>query len=572
MKKHLAVLMKDGYKSFHPYAYHPEVTEVTTNFTPRNGKYSNTLDKSQVVHFGTTFVLIEVLQDMFNEQFFNIPKDQMVAEYKRVLEAYLGHEVSTKIFEELHDLGYLPIEVRSLPEGSLVPYQVPVLTIRNTHPDFAWLPNMLETILSCYLWTLMTSSTTAFNFLKKTKESFKLSGGNEGLTPFMCHDFSFRGDFGLEAATLAGLGHLSCFAGTDTLPAVLAAEDYYGVTVGEDLVGASVDATEHSVTCSWIEEGEEAFVDYLMSTASKKGILSVVADTWDFWNFVTVLLPKLKDKILAREGKLVIRPDSGDPVEILCGKHFHEIEEEVESLDEWKELVAEVMDEKFREELDAEAPTSSDTQLFTSKFGSFTVTYTPDLNRHDKQYYYVDNYGSTVSKCEFVPLDPSPEDKGLIQVLWEEFGGTVNEKGFKQLDEHIGAIYGDAITLARQKEIHERLMAKGFVPDVVLGVGSYSYQYVTRDTHGSAVKATNVIKSGKDLPISKEPKTDLSKKSAKGLLTVTKDSNDQYSCQNNSPREVFLSDENELKAVYLDGKILKKENLLDIRQRLYELA
>ena len=109
------------------------------------------------------------------------------------------------------------------------------------------------------------------------------------------------------------------------------------------------------------------------------------------------------------------------------------------------------------------------------------------------------------------------EVKGLIECLWDTFGGTITDKGFKLLDEHIGAIYGDAITLVRQRQILQRLADKGFASKLVLGIGSYSYQHVTRDTHGSAVKATSIVKADERIAIFKDPKTATKKKSAKGL-------------------------------------------------------
>jgi nicotinamide phosphoribosyltransferase len=104
------------------------------------------------------------------------------------------------------------------------------------------------------------------------------------------------------------------------------------------------------------------------------------------------------------------------------------------------------------------------------------------------------------------------EIKGLIECLWDIFGGTSTDKGYKLLDDHIGTIYGDAITLKPQRQILQRLMDKGFASKVVLGIGSYSYQYVTRDTHGSAVKATSIVKNGKRIAIFNVPKTDTKKK------------------------------------------------------------
>lgn len=529
----LAILMKDGYKAFHADAYHPDVTEVVSNFTPRSGKHSNCPDNAEVVHLGTQFFLKEVLGNMFNEQFFNLEKDYVCSEYKRVMEAYLQHPIDTSRFEKLHELGYLPIEVRSLQEGVLVPYQVPVLTIRNTHPDFAWLPNMLETILSMYLWPMMTSATTAFNYLKETKRAFKESGIPEDLLLFMCHDFSARGCFGLEAAAMSGFGHLTSFAGTDTIPAMLFAEKYYNADINKELVGGSVDATEHSVTCSWIEEGEEEFVNYLMDVASPSGILSIVSDTWDFWAFVTETLPKLKDKILQRDGKVVIRPDSGDPVKILTGYAINIIPSRGAI---WEsELCYYIEDED---------------KYFFVEDVTTEDSFHQDIKFHQLQ------------ECEV---------KGLVETLYDIFGGTVNDKGFKQLDPHIGAIYGDSITLERQREINNRLIAKGFAPEVVLGVGSYTYQYVTRDTHGSAMKATNVIKAGVSTPIFKDPVTDRSKKSAKGLIKVVK-TPQGFVAKDMQSYEDWLADDNSLEVVYLDGEIIKETSLAEIRELVHNQA
>lgn len=190
---------------------------------------------------------------------------------------------------------------------------------------------------------------------------------------------------------------------------------------------------------------------------------------------------------MSREGTLVIRPDSGDPVKILCGDE-------------------------------------------DSKLGS-------------------------------------AENKGLIECLWDTFGGTIQEStGLKLLDSHIGAIYGDSITLERQDEIIKRLITKGFVPSVVLGIGSYTYQYVTRDTHGSAVKATCVQKGeGNYEPIFKDPKTDKSKKSAKGLLMVTKEEGKFVLHSDVTPEQ---EQQGELIPVFKDGKLLVETTLSKIRERI----
>ena len=289
-------------------------------------------------------------------------------------------------------------------------------------------------------------------------------------------------------------------------------------------MGWSVDATAHSVTCSWIMEGEIEFFKYLMKEQSPKGILSVVSDTWDFWTLVTDYLPQLKSEIMARDGTLVIRPDSGDPVKVLTGYKVSPVSDYKELFETQKEAEANVINKGY------------------------------EAYRFNGQYYGFEG-SNTIELMEC-------EVKGLIECLWDIFGGTTTSKGYKLLDDHIGAIYGDAITLARQRHILQRLMDKGFASKVVLGIGSYSYQYVTRDTHGSAVKATSVVKAGERLAIFKDPKTDSKKKSAKGLLKIARV---------NGERNLFddVTEQEEakglLEVVFEDGKIVKETTLSEIR-------
>jgi nicotinamide phosphoribosyltransferase len=222
------------------------------------------------------------------------------------------------------------------------------------------------------------------------------------------------------------------------------------------------------------------------------GILSVVSDTWDFWKVLTEYLPALKDEILARDGKLVIRPDSGDPADIICG----------------------------------------------------------------------------VKESGIDLRNITPEQKGAIQVLAEIFGTTENYAGFKELDSHIGLIYGDGMYEARIRDINARLKAKGFAStNWVAGIGSYSYQMVTRDTFGSAVKATFVEVNGKGRNIQKDPKTDDgTKKSATGRLAVgTYANGNLYLIQGATDEEIERS---VLQPVFRDGEFLKVQSFADVRANL----
>ncbi|WP_232732182.1 nicotinate phosphoribosyltransferase [Pseudoalteromonas spongiae] len=519
-----ASMQKDVYKEFHSRAYHPDVSEVYANYTSRSGKLSNVENNDKVAFVGLQYFIKSYLQEEWDE-FFKAEKSEAVANHKRIMSSMLGYPVNVKYLEDLHDLGYLPLRIKALPEGSLVPYLVPPITVVNTKEGFQWLTNMIETVLSCENWPIQTSATTSVAYLKVFKEFAEKTGLPQDFVPFQGHDFSFRGMFGKHAAAMSGFGHLaSGLVGTDTIPAVLFAEKYYGANVDKELVGCSVDATEHSVTCSWIMEGEIEFFKYLMREQSPTGILSVVSDTWDFWTLVTEYLPKLKDEIMARDGTLVIRPDSGDPVKILTGY-------KISPVSEYSEL--------FENQEEAEQ----------------------DVRKNGYEAYRWNGEYFGFEQDQTIPL-MFCEVKGLIECLWDTFGGTTTDKGFKLLDEHIGAIYGDAITLVRQRQILQRLMDKGFASKVVLGIGSYSYQYVTRDTHGSAVKATSVVKNGERIAIFKDPKTDSKKKSAKGLLKI-----DRVDGELTLFDDVTEQEESEglLEVVFENGKLIKETTLAQVR-------
>ena len=489
------LLLVDSYKIHHTSMYPEGMTKLYSNFTPRKSRMKGV---DNVVVFGIQHFILKYLIKKFNKDFFytdfeggrhNYHKERVISEYKRHC------NVDTKHIEALWDLGFLPIEIKALEEGTLCPINVPMLTITNTHPDFGWLVNYLETLISCMLWQPVTSATIAYEYKKiLNKYALETTGSIKGVQ-WQGHDFSMRGMSSVESAILSGMGHLTSFTGTDTIPAIYQLESSYKA-IG--LIGASVPATEHSVMCMGEKESEVDTFRRLLDLYPT-GILSVVSDTWDLWKVCTEYLPQLKEKILARDGKLVIRPDSGDPVDIICGKE----------MENW-----------------------------TDKNGPY-------------------------------------EEAGVIQLLWDIFGGTVNEQGYKVLDSHIGAIYGDSITLDIASEICERLKAKGFAStNIVLGIGSYTYQYNTRDTFGFAMKATyGEITSNKmdargaveAREIFKDPITDDgTKRSKKGLLRVVQHEKLEVDDQQTWEQEKTSL----LTTVFLDGKLVRETNLDEIRNKL----
>lgn len=497
------LMLTDGYKTSHHLQYPKGTTLVYSNFTPRSNRHAPK-GCDNVVSFGQQMVM-KIIHDSFEKDFFKKPKDEVCGEMKRELSMYLGCDYDVSHFEALHDLGYLPIIVKSIPEGTLVPMKVPVLTIYNTIPEFFWITNYLETIISNLLWKPMTSATIAYQYRKVlTKWQEKTDSEKSWFIDWQGHDFSMRGMDSIEAAISSGLGHLTSFSGSDSLPTIHGARRFYNET---GVVSGSVNATEHSVMCAGTKEDEVDTFRNLMKTFPT-GILSIVSDTWDLWKVCTEHLPVLKDEILARNGKIVIRPDSGNPVDIICG-----------------------------------VP-----------------------NMHTKHL--------TLPKG-------SPEIKGVIELLWDVFGGTVNEQGYKVLDSHIGAIYGDSITIDIADEICSKLEKKGFAStNVVLGIGSFTYQYNTRDTFGFAMKATYVeVESHKPKfdgdtnkeiecrEIFKDPITDDgAKKSATGLLMVAKDWEDEYVLVD----KVDWLKENTgfLYPIYADGRFDNQTTLTEIKERL----
>jgi nicotinamide phosphoribosyltransferase len=502
----------DAYKLDHRRQYPEGTTRVLSNFTNRGTRVPR---MTHVVNFGLQAFLQSWVIDAW-QPFWEASEDEVANLYEEFTTSILGpNQIGSDHIRALHKLGYLPLEFRALPEGALVPLRVPSFTVENTHDDFAWLVNYIETAMSSYIWQPSTSATTAYNF-RQLLNSYALetTGSTDGVA-FQGHDFSFRGMAGPAAAAASGAGHLLSFLGSDNLNVVNFVNTNYDGDNG--MILGSVPATEHSVMCAGASNAprdDEGNIDEIdtykrLLDLYPSGIVSAVSDTYDLWAVITDVLPRLKDQILARDGKLVIRPDSGDPVDIITGHN-------------------------------------SANAMQVSKV-----------------------YNNGDNKC-------SPEDKGVIELLWDIFGGTVNEQGYKVLDPHIGAIYGDSITFERADEIMKRLKAKGFAStNVVFGVGSFTYQYVTRDTFQSAVKATYVKINGEDRSIFKDPATDKGhmKKSARGRLAVIWQDDDYVLLDDTTtPRGDYVEGSKKadmLTTVWVDGKFERYVSYAEVRENLW---
>lgn len=521
----LPILNSDSYKQFHYLMYPAGLILLYSNMTPRKSRIPG-VDKA--VFFGLQYYLKEYAIKQWNELFFQVPLENVVKEYKRFHKYFSGVDIDTKHIEYLHSLQHLPISIKALEEGTEVPMRVPFYTIVNTDKKCAWLVNFLETQMSTVIWDLVTNATISRQYRKLFDQwALKTTGTTTGVQ-WQGHDFAQRGRSSVES-TMNQAGHLLSFTGTDTIPAVLMLEKYYNANMENELIGGSVPATEHSVMTSYGKEEEiDAFKRLL--DLFPTGILSVVSDSFDLWQVLTKFMPELKERILARDGKLVLRPDSGDPVDIICG-------------------------------------------LNTNPKTSSTVVLYEDCGKSYQEHY------------------SESQHKGVIELLWDVFGGTVNDLGYKVLDPHVGAIYGDAITIDRAKEIFERLEAKGFAStNIVLGIGSYTFNMQTRDTLGIAVKSTYCeVKSEKmdahgaieKRNIFKDPITDDgTKKSAKGLMRVfsvdeteiDREGNFTVVGSNIVMYDEVVGDVNEniglLKEVFRNGVLLRDFTLSEIRNKL----
>lgn len=484
MKKTHPLLLMDYYKAVHSMMLPKNITKSVSYFTPRMSRINRW---QEVVMFGLQAFIKTYLIDYFNEEFFSRPKDEIVREYERVLDATLGKgSYDGSRVGELHDLGYLPIEIRSLKEGTRVPMHVPMFLITNTHPDFAWLPQALESLISAEMWHPMISATVGATYRDIVNTYATRTCDDSVVKARLLGDFSFRGQESLQSAVKSSAGWCLSFLNTATVPVVPFLEENYNCDCEKEAVAYGSPSTEHSVMCSnyAVDGDEETLLRRLLTEIYPETSFSAVLDSYDYWNVIDSILPKLKKEIMEHKGCMLMRGDSGDAVEVVT---------------------------------------------------------------------------ETVFK------------------LWEQFGGSVNSKGYKVLDPHVKAIYGDSITPQRCEKIYRILEDKGFaISNVALGVGSFSMQCLeedgmlkpfTRDTFSFAIKATYMEIDGKPYPIFKNPKGGGFKKSQKGCCIVR--SNGDISYEDGYTWEEADSEENLLQVVFKDGRLLREQTLADVRRQLH---
>lgn len=503
----------DGYKLGHSGQYIEGTQFVYSNMTPRSDRLARVIrdrHDGTMVFFGAQKA-IKVMKQQWDDSFFSKPKDVVMKAYGRRVKNYLGADAGDdqiKAMGKLHDLGYLPLQIKTLPEGSAVNMGIPTITITNTHKEFYWLTNYCETYLSCSVWHMCNAASLGREY-RKTSEKYANITGVEN--PFWIeianHCFAARGHRGQEDAMDSGMAHLLTSVGSDTLWAIDGLEEYYNADSDKELIACSVNAFEHATCTQRIAyyrsngatdyplHAEEVSIKDICSNLYPKGIVSYVSDSEDYYGLLAESLPRLKDHILGRQEdsnglcKFVFRPDSSPktPLEVIVGDEFS-----------------------------------------------------------DDEYQF----------------------KGSLQLLWETFGGSLNSKGFKVLNPKVGLLYGEAIDIEMQELIYQEMVNNGWcVSNVLFGVGSWGFlDRSSRDNFSQALKGTHSIVNGTGVSMQKTPKTAAnSKTSAKGFLRVQKKGGKFVLYDQQSPEQ---ESSGELQTVFLDGKLIRETSLAEIRQRV----
>jgi nicotinamide phosphoribosyltransferase len=454
------ILDADSYKASHFLQYPPGTEVVSSYIEARHGLDSG---DPRIVFFGL---------QMFLKQYLTRPiTGEDIDEAEMLLSAH-GEPFNGAGWRHILNRhgGRLPIEIQAVPEGTVVPARNVLVQIHNTDDAVPWLTSYLETALLRAVWYPSTVATTSWR-VKQIIRGFlnDTADDPESVLPFKLHDFGGRGASSQESAAIGGLAHLVNFRGSDTLAAIVAGRRWYQ----EPMAAFSIPAAEHSTITSWGPEAEaDAYANMIARFARPGGLYSVVSDSYDVMNAVTNLWGgALKDRVIAAGGTLVVRPDSGEPVE----------------------TVAEVM-------------------------------------------------------------------KRLIAA----FGGQTNGKGYWVLPPCVRVIQGDGINAGTIQAILGRLKHDGIsAENITFGMGGALLQGVTRDTLGFAMKTSAVRVGGLWRDVWKNPRTDPEKASKRGRLALIRASDGVRT----APLRECRVEDNMLRTVFRDGRILIQDSLAAIRAR-----
>ena len=551
-------LLTDFYKLTHILQYRKELCELTSYLTPRGSRLPNI---DNVVMFGLQMYVKDYVVDNFRDNFFNRNWWEVCDDVKTVLHEGLGYDYNLiqptiDALHSLHEFGYLPVEINAVPEGTLVPMGVPCIEIKSTNHNFFWVGQALEASLSAAIWQPMVSATIAREYRKIAKEAFARTvenGIDERIG--MC-DFSMRGQESNESAVKASVAWLTSMWNSSTV----ACRKYITNTFSdsEPLIIRGLTSTEHSVMTSHacLDGGDEIPTFKYLFDLYKNVSFAAVCDSYDFWNVLTNILPNNFMQEIDERGKrgvfIGVRHDSAEPVDALCGLPLI-TEEYYKKMVSWVEWDSSLYKKYF---------------VVCDDGTDFIASWNDERNAW-----------ITESRPR------TWEEKGMVETMYEIFGGSVNSKGFKVLNPGIKAVYGDSITITRAKEIYKRLEAKGFAANnVSLGVGSFSFQALetadgkllpfTRDTFACAIKATHSKYYDKfgtvcERQVFKDPRGWSQKKSQKGLCRVFFNEDGELTYEDGLYERDLIGKNNAFVPYFKDGEIYL-QNFSEIRQTINE--
>lgn len=466
MKRENLILLADAYKYAHHKLYYPGTTQIYSYLESRGGMFNET------VFFGLQYFLKEYLQ---GKAFTQEDLDQAEG---FLLQVFGRDDVFDKSkFQYILDKydGWLPVKIKAVAEGTIVPTGNVLMTIENTDPECYWLTNFLETLLM-QVWYPCTVATLSNQVRKVVTQYYEdtATAGSEAGIDFVLNDFGFRGVSSVESAKIGGAAHLLNFNGSDNLAGSGMAINYYNA---QKVYGLSIPATEHSICTLLGKDGELEVFKHVLKTFPT-GVIACVSDSYNIFKACTDYWGEdLKAEILNRKGTLVIRPDSGDPVMTLIK---------------------------------------------------------------------------------------------IFEILFNKFGYTVNEKGYKVLPPQVRVIQGDGVNYEAIETMFEALKELNIsAENLVLGMGGALLQKVDRDTQRFALKCSSAVINGKEVRVEKSPTemdadgniTKSFKKSKAGRLKLVK-INGVFKTINQSEND-SLADE--LHTVFENGKLLNEISFEQVR-------
>lgn len=306
------ILNTDSYKASHWLQYPPNTRGIFSYIESRGGIFDKT------VFFGLQAFLKEYLEG----QVFNLSDILEAEEFWKTHGEPFNRKGWENMFAKYE--GKLPIRIKAVPEGTVVPVGHVLVTVENTDPEFFWITSYVETALLRAVWYPTTVATVSWSIKQVIRKYLEETGDVNGLN-FKLHDFGARGVSSFESAALGGMSHLVNFMGSDTVSGVIAAKRFYS----EPMAGFSIPAAEHSSITSWGKEREvDAYRNMLKQFGGEGKLVAVVSDSYDIFNACKLWGTELKQEVIDSGATVIIRPDSGDPATVVLkavmelDKHF----------------------------------------------------------------------------------------------------------------------------------------------------------------------------------------------------------------------------------------------------------